>query len=117
MKQLALIIALLSLAPSVSAQDVIFLCDLSQVQQTNNGNLRCNEPLTTLAVSDLTSQTETDISALVAILEAMFETPDATSIVQGFMAGFTLPFICYLSAWALGIVVNFFRDDHSLELD
>ena len=40
-------------------------------------------------------------------LADIFNMPIANDMTQAWMVGFSLPMIVYLSAWALGVVVNF----------
>ena len=49
------------------------------------------------------------VSQLVELLDAVFATPDTADIVAAFGAGFTVPMIVYLSAWALSRLTNFVR--------
>lgn len=55
---------------------------------------------------------EPDVLAqLYELLSALFSTPDTQSVATAFMAAFSLPMICYLTAWALGSVVDFASRD------
>ncbi len=42
-----------------------------------------------------------------ALLESIFATPPELDIQAAFMAGFSLPMIAYLTAWAFQTVINF----------
>lgn len=42
----------------------------------------------------------------------VFGVPDATQVQTAFAAAFSLPLILYISAWALGVVVNWFTPEH-----
>jgi len=43
-------------------------------------------------------------------LQDIFQIPVAADIASAWMAGFALPMIVYLSAWAYGYVINWFND-------
>jgi hypothetical protein len=58
-------------------------------------------------ISETELLTATPIQQLYELLNAAFETPNNTSIVVAFMAAFTLPLVCYLTAWAFKTVVKF----------
>lgn len=45
----------------------------------------------------------------VPTLQALFSMPETASIQDAFLAGFSLPVICYLTAWGYGVVVNWFN--------
>lgn len=47
----------------------------------------------------------------VPTLQALFAWPESDQMVKAWMAGFTLPMVCYLAAWGFGVVVNFFNSD------
>jgi hypothetical protein len=42
-----------------------------------------------------------------ALLESIFVTPPEEQIQAAFIAGFSLPMIAYLTAWAVQAVINF----------
>lgn len=48
----------------------------------------------------------------VPTLQALFAWPESDQMVQAWMAGFTIPMICYLAAWGFGVVVNFFKPEN-----
>jgi len=41
------------------------------------------------------------------VLSDLFAIPLSVELSSAWVAGFTLPLVVYLSAWALGVVVNF----------
>jgi hypothetical protein len=47
------------------------------------------------------------------LLESVFATPTQAEIQAAFMAGFLLPMIAYLTAWAFGTVIDFATKDRS----
>ena len=47
-------------------------------------------------------------------LAALFAMPDPASVQDAFVAGFSLPVICYLTAWGYGVVINWFYDDSKI---
>lgn len=51
----------------------------------------------------------TPIKQLFDLLNAAFTNPPPSDIQTAFMAGFALPMICYLTAWAFGSVINFIK--------
>jgi len=53
----------------------------------------------------------------VPTLAALFSMPDALSVQEAFMAGFSLPLICYLTAWGYGLVINWFNSRSLSNLD
>jgi hypothetical protein len=48
----------------------------------------------------------------VPTLQALFAWPDSGQLASAWLAGFTIPMICYLVAWGFGTVVNFFNSDN-----
>lgn len=44
---------------------------------------------------------------LTVFLQSLFSTPPDLTLQQAFMAGFSLPMIVYLTAWAFQVVINF----------
>jgi len=48
----------------------------------------------------------------VPTLQALFAWPESDQMVAAWMAGFTLPMVCYLAAWGFGTVVNFFKPEN-----
>lgn len=46
----------------------------------------------------------------VPTLAALFSLPETASLQEAFIAGFSLPVICYLTAWSYGVVINWFND-------
>lgn len=49
------------------------------------------------------------VTQLVELLNALVATPEPGQIAAAFMAAFSLPMICFLSAWAVQQVVGFFK--------
>ena len=45
-------------------------------------------------------------------LQSIFQIPLAEDLAQLWAVGFSLPVIIYLSAWGLGVVINWFRPSH-----
>lgn len=42
-------------------------------------------------------------------LQSIFAQPIAADLAELWMVGFSLPIIVYLSAWAFGVVINWFK--------
>lgn len=57
--------------------------------------------------------TMADVPAYVTL----FEMPANESIQAAFIAGFSLPMICYLASWALGALVRFASRDNGHNVD
>jgi len=82
----------------------------------NNGSINlagASDPCDLVA---MTAQELTNLQAaigsdndLLTMLNSIFAQPDQAQIISAFMAAFTLPIICYMVAYGLGVVVNFFR--------
>jgi len=47
----------------------------------------------------------------VPTLQALFAWPESDQVIAAWMAGFTLPMLCYFVAWGFGTVVNFFKPE------
>jgi hypothetical protein len=48
----------------------------------------------------------------VPTLQSLFAWPESDQMVAAWMAGFTIPMICYLAAWGFGVVVNFLKPEN-----
>ena len=55
------------------------------------------------------------LNQLFELLNAAFSTPEAADIQLAFMAGITIPMICYLTAWAYGMVIQFATSENHYE--
>jgi alanine racemase len=56
------------------------------------------------------SQSITDASSIT--LADIFAIPEASALGLAFQTSFNLVLICWLSAWAYGVVVNYFSPQH-----
>jgi len=80
---------------------------------TDGGYVYCNtgswEQLTSEQLaSDLIPHIDTVVlSDLYDLLNSVFSTPSTEDISLSFMAGISLPLICYLASFGVGSVVNF----------
>ena len=73
--------------------------------------IRCSGTIANVAPSELDNST-TSADALVDWMELIFSTPDQGVLQAAFVAGFSLPLICYLTAWAYQLVINFATKDN-----
>lgn len=71
-----------------------------------DGTLSCDS---WTIVSEQELLTAIPIQQLFQLLDAAFSTPDAASISAAYMAGISVPLICYLTAYCYGMVVNMFK--------
>lgn len=55
---------------------------------------------------------EPAVDRLANMLELIFAQPDNLQIQEAFMAGFSLPLICFMTAWAYGFVIGFASRSH-----
>ena len=95
----------------------LLACD--NVQILNNGNIRCNGNFTIVDSESLTNESALNaLTDLAEILNSIFAQPDTDAMITAFMAGITLPFVTYLTAWGYGLVIKFAGKSHDpVELD
>jgi hypothetical protein len=58
------------------------------------------------------SSSSDSFADLAAVIIESFATPPAEEIQAAFVAGISLPIICYLAAWGYQTVINFISRDH-----
>ena len=69
--------------------------------------LECTGQISTNAQGEPVCSGEWVATNFQALLESIFATPPEEQIQAAFMAGFSLPMIAYLTAWAFQTVINF----------
>ncbi|MGZ5009685.1 MAG: hypothetical protein ACXV74_01850 [Methylobacter sp.] len=84
--------------------------------------LLCFSGATQTPVATLADCLAIDPAAFVAVsastlatqptLQDIFTMPIASDLAQMWSLGFSLPVICYLTAWGYGVVINWFNERH-----
>jgi hypothetical protein len=69
--------------------------------------LECTGQISTTADGQPICSGEWVSTSFQVLLESIFVTPPEVEIQAAFIAGFSLPMIAYLTAWAFQTVINF----------